>query len=120
MNSSNFNLLGSDANKFVKENLYGFLDGKYNSGFNEEQLEIAKQVGFILNHLTINDMSFPNVKYVVSYGGSSIMVNFKVDIGHNIDVDAYIISTIKNTEDFNHLYLSFIRDYKIGKIISNE
>lgn len=113
----NFN---SDENRFLKENLYKLLDGEF-PDFTEEQTNVATEVGFILNHIT-HQSSVGYIKNNLSYNGTSIDVNFNSDESYPFDIsgleiDEYILCTIRNMNEFKLLYQTFLRDYKLSKIL---
>ena len=91
--------------EFIKDNLYQFLDGEYNSKFSSDQLKYMIKYSFYLNYTkkTPNITIFEWDKYRLAlYSTDHAMISeFNMISSENI---------------FRMALSSFIRDYRISKI----
>ena len=101
---------------YLRDNLSNIMNGEWDSQFNEEQLEMAKQTSFLFNHITIEErcVIFEYSDKKVKYSFNSDPLDYQMHIG---DFSMHMISMIRNSEDFLSSYKAFIRDLKINKII---
>lgn len=98
---------------FIKDNLYGLLSGNYNDKFDKDQIDILIETSFIFNHLEVVDN-----KYNLKYNELTFSLSFpEEDFYIGVSKDEMIISLIRNQDFFKKMFLSFIRDYKLGKIL---
>jgi hypothetical protein len=104
-----------DTDKYLRDNLDNIMKGEWDEHFNEEQLEQARKMSFLLNHITQNERTI-----VFEYNNLKINcvledpMDFQI---YGIDQKSHVISQIKNTDIFLDSYKSFLRDWKIGKIL---
>lgn len=102
-----------EVDKFIKENLYNFLNGDYNDKFDKDQIDILIETSFIFNHLEVVDN-----KYNLKYNDLTFSLSFpEEDFYTGISKEEMIISLIRNQDFFKKMFLSFMRDYKLGKIL---
>ena len=99
---------------YLRDNLSNIMNGEWDSQFNEEQLEMAKQTSFLFNNITIEERCV-----IFEYGDQKVKYKFESDpLEYQIgDFSMHMISMIRKSEDFLSSYKAFIRDWKINKII---
>jgi uncharacterized protein (UPF0210 family) len=100
----------SETNKYIKDNFKNFIEGCHNDKFNKDDIEMLIEISFILNHIEIKSDSV-----IFEYGDEGIKLSNLHDMPF-ISEDS-IISMIRNDEFFKSSYKSFLRDYKLNKII---
>ena len=104
------------TDEYLRDNLENIMKGEWDNHFNESQLEIARKESFMLNHISIGEK---NITF--EYGGEKIVYNFNSDPFdfhmHGGDFKMHMLSMIKSDEAFLKAYKSFLRDWKIGRII---
>lgn len=105
------------TDSYLRDNLDNIMNGEWDSQFDELQLEMARKNSFILNHITIE-----NKCATFEYGDHKLNFNFqKQDPSefkvYGLDLYSYVISTIRNDDNFISAYNSFLRDWKINKIL---
>ncbi len=104
-----------NTDKYLRDNLDNIMKGEWDDHFNEEQLDQARKMSFLLNHITQNERTI-----VFEYNGIKLScpledpMDFQI---YGIDQKSHIITQIKNTDIFLDAYKSFLRDWKIGKIL---
>ena len=94
----------------LRDSLDKLMCGTYNSYFTEDQLEMAKKTSFILNYIEIS-----TVDVTFEYGDKNLSIS-----GYQMThyLSDHIISVIRNQDIFKQAYSSFVRDWKINKIIN--
>ena len=104
------------TDEYLRDNLENIMKGEWDSHFNESQLEMARKESFMLNYITIGER---NITF--EYGSEKIVYRFDADPSDfNMlggDFKSHMTQMIKNDEAFLKSYKSFLRDWKIGKII---
>lgn len=104
------------TDEYLKNSLDAIMNGDWDDHFNESQLEIARKESFMLNHISIGER---NITF--EYGSEKIVYSFNSDPldfhMHGGDFKMHMLSMIKSDEAFLKSYKSFLRDWKIGKII---
>ena len=110
-----------EVDKFIKENLYNFLNGDYNDKFDKDQIDILIETSFIFNHLEVVGYTTgkgSGNKYNLKYNDLTFSLSFpEEDFYTGISKEEMIISLIRNQDFFKKMFLSFMRDYKLGKIL---
>lgn len=103
-----------NTDKYLRDNLDNIMKGEWDDHFNEEQLEQARKMSFLLNHITQNERTI-----VFEYNGIKLNCALEdpMELIFGIDQESHLISQIKNTDIFLDAYKSFLRDWKIGKIL---
>lgn len=105
-----------NTDEYLRDNLENIMKGEWDNHFNESQLEIARKESFMLNHISIGER---NITF--EYDGKKTVYKFNSDPldfhMHGGDFKMHMLSMIKNDEAFLKSYKSFLRDWKIGKII---
>lgn len=105
-----------ETDNYLKDNLENIMNGEFEKEFTKEQLEYVRRESFMLNNITINprDVTF-------EYGGHKLCYKFDCDPLYfqmfGGDFKSHIFSTIRNDSQFENIYNSFIRDFKINKIL---
>jgi len=100
----------SETNEQIKADLMKFVNGEYNDYFTKEQIDMATEFSFLFNHISVEGDSV-----IFEYGDEGIKLSNLHDMPF-ISEDS-IISMIRNDEFFKSSYKSFLRDYKLNKII---
>ena len=107
------------TDKHLRDSLGAIMAGEWDSHFTKEQLEFARKESFLLNHLRHEEG-----KAIFEYEGVKIKYAFNCDLMelnlYSGDLNMQINSMIRNDESFQKAYDSFLRDWKIGKIIGDE
>ncbi len=81
------------------------------SHFKEEELEQARKMSFLLNHITLENRCI-----IFKYNNHKIKYN--VDYSFYVgDFKSHMFSMIKNDQSFITNYTTFLRDWKIDKIL---
>jgi len=103
-----------NTDKYLRDNLDNIMKGEWDDHFNEEQLEQARKMSFLLNHITQNERTI-----VFEYNGIKLSCPLEdpMELIFGIDQESHVITQIKNTDIFLDAYKSFLRDWKIGKIL---
>jgi hypothetical protein len=106
------------TDQYLKDNLKNIMNGEWDNQFSKDQLDMAKQTSFLLNHINIEENSI-----VFEYDNQK--VKYTQDILNTIDYNlhggdfkTHMLSMIRNDEPFKSAYKSFIRDWKIDSIIN--
>ena len=100
----------NDTDIYIKENLNKIMNGDWDKNFNnKEEIEMLKKTSFLYNHIKIEERCV-----IFEYGDKKVKYNFNSD---PLDYQMHLISMIRNSEDFISCYTSFLRDWKINKII---
>lgn len=103
----------SETNKYIKDNFKNFIEGYHSDKFNKDDIEMLIEISFILNHIEIKSDSV-----IFEYGDEGIKLSNLHDMPfHKSWTEDNIISMIRNDEFFKSSYKSFLRDYKLNKII---
>jgi hypothetical protein len=104
------------TDEYLRDNLENIMKGEWNNHFDESQLEMARKESFMLNHISIGER---NITF--EYGEVKTVYKFESDpLDYQIfggDLKMHMLSMIKNDESFLKSYTSFLRDWKIRKII---
>lgn len=104
------------TDEYLRDNLENIMKGEWDNHFDESQLEMARKESFMLNHISIGES---NITF--EYGSEKIIYSFNSDPldfhMHGGDFKMHMLSMIKSDEAFLKSYKSFLRDWKIGKII---
>lgn len=105
-----------ETDNYLKDNLENIMNGEFEKQFTKEQLEYVRKESFMLNNITINprDVTFEYGGHKICYKFDCDPLDFKMFGG---DFKTHMFSMIRNDDSFITLYNSFIRDWKIGKII---
>jgi len=105
-----------NTDEYLRDNLENIMKGEWDKHFDSSQLEIARKESFMLNHISIEERNI-----IFEYNGLKIRYKFDSDPldfhMHGGDFKMHMFSMIKNDESFLKSYTSFLRDWKIGKII---
>ena len=98
----------------IKNDLDRFINGVYNESLSKEQISIAIEYSFLLNHLYMDD-----IHIFFKYEGLTI----KLDRSNLADFTLYTnfikeaaISVIKGDDAFKSAFKIFLRNNKIDKI----
>lgn len=112
------------TDKHLRDSLGAIMAGEWDSHFTKEQLEFARKESFLLNHLRHEEgkaiFEYEDVK--IKYGFNcdpTDLHHYSGDLNMGL-MDMQINSMIRNDESFQKAYESFLRDWKIGKIIGDE
>ena len=107
----------NDTDIYIKENLNKIMNGDWDENFNnKEEIEMLKKTSFLYNHIKIEErcVIFEYCDKKVKYNFNSDPLDYQMHLG---DFSTHLISMIRNSEDFISCYTSFLRDWKINKII---
>jgi hypothetical protein len=110
-----FEILNSDSDIYIKNDLYKFLDGVYISSdlFTEEENDYALKLSFLFNHSIIEEYESTYDKLVFTYGGKYLKISLD---NSNVRREEYF-KYMMDEEFFQNSLKTFIRDYRINKII---
>jgi len=101
----------TDTNQFIKDNLDQFIKGDFNDKFDIPSIERLIELSFLLNHVDILDGSI-----IFKYEKIKIKINL-VDRDFPYSEEE-VVHYIKSEDVFKQSFKSFIRDWKIGNILS--
>jgi hypothetical protein len=99
----------SEENQSIKENLYNFLDGKFDEELGDS-IRIAIETSFLLNHMEIKDADLKN-KFANRhnpFNSKDIVFSYSnINITQRISTDEYSSeeSIFQHLEMMFHLYL---------------
>lgn len=103
----------SETNEMIKADLIKFINGDYDDNFSKEQVAFATELSFLLNHITVVGDSV-----IFEYNKQKIKIS-----GLNDDVpcasEESITHYIKNENIFKISYKSFLREYKLNKLLND-
>ncbi len=102
----------SETNKYIKDNFKNFIEGYHNDKFNKDDIEMLIEISFILNHIEIKSDSI-----IFEYGDEGFKLSNLYGYGEGFLTEDSMISMIRDDEFFKISYKSFLRDYKLNKII---
>ena len=104
------------TDSYLRDNLNNIMSGEWDSQFDELQLEMARKNSFMLNHITMEHRCA-----IFKYNNQKIKYNFDCDpMDYNLyggDFKEHFFSMIVNDDNFISAYNSFLRDWKIDKIL---
>ena len=106
-----------DTDIYIKENLDKIMNGDWDKNFNnKEEIEMIKKTSFLYNHIKIEEkcIVFEYNDKKVKYNYNSDILDYQINGG---DFSLHMISLIRNDENFLRSYNSFLRDWKISKLI---
>lgn len=101
----------NDTNQFIKDNLQNIIDGKFDDKFSLEQIKMMLEMSFLYNHLR-----FEIDAILFEYNGFTFKVSGIDSMHHPLSEDE-ILSIIRKDSVFKSACASFLRDYKIKKIL---
>jgi len=108
-----FEILESEIDIQIKDNLQKFADGDYIGEFTEEENEQAIKLSFLFNHASIEKNLSTYDKLVFSYGGEVL----KISIDNSFLTRETYFKYMIDEEFFQNSLKSFIRENRINKII---
>lgn len=108
-----FEILESEIDIQIKDNLQKFADGDYIGTFTEEENEQAIKLSFLFNHASIEKNLSTYDKLVFSYGGEVL----KISIDNSFLTRETYFKYMIDEEFFQNSLKSFIRENRINKII---
>lgn len=99
---------------YLRNNLENIMNGEWVSQFDELQLEMVRKNSFMLNHITIEHRCA-----IFEYNDQKIKYNFNCDPKDDLldSFKEHMFSMIVNDKIFIAEYATFIRDWKIDKIL---
>lgn len=104
----------SETNQTIKDNLHKFMNGDFNDKLDDEQVKKVIEISFLFNHLSSIDSTL-----IFRYNEVTIRINISDAFG--IPQESFheeaLISMFLGTDDFKRALSTFIRDYKLGKIL---
>lgn len=104
------------TDSYLRDNLDNIMNGEWDSQFDELQLEMARKNSFMFNHITMEHRCA-----IFEYNDQKLKYNFDCDpMDYNLyggDFKAHFFSMIVNDDKFISAYNSFLRDWKINKIL---
>ena len=101
------------TDKHLRDSLGAIMRGEWDIHFTKEQLEFARKESFLLSHLRHEEG-----KAIFEYDGVTIKYCDLTDLPlYSGDANMQIKSMIRNDESFIKAYNSFLRDWKISKIV---
>lgn len=106
-------LIETKSDLDIKNELYRFLSGDYDSYFTPEQIKTGLEISFIFNYSEIYEH-----RLVFSYNEFRIVIPFDHILGLPPEqIKTSLLFWLKNDRIFKGALISFIRDYKINKLI---
>lgn len=103
----------SETNEMIKADLMRFVNGEYDNYFTKEQLVLATEISFLLNHITVVGDSV-----IFEYNKQKIKISGLHDNPHLSE--ELIIHHIKNESIFKSAYKSFLREHKLNKLLGDD
>jgi hypothetical protein len=104
---------GFETYACLSENLNGIMYGDYNHHFKVDELEKAKQIGFLLSNFSI-DIDID--KAIFDYEDIVVKIAGMKNISE-LGFEDYLISLFLRQDDFIRAYKMFERGYKLDKMI---
>lgn len=108
-----FEILESEIDIQIKNDLQKFADGDYIGTFTEEENEHAIKLSFLFNHALIERNLSTHDKLVFSYGGSVL----KISIDNSFIKRETYFKYMMDEEFFQNSLKSFIRENRINKVL---
>jgi len=104
--------------EYLRNSLDAIMRGEWDAHFRPEQLEMAKKMSFMLNHIRLE-----GTKISFEYEGCKLKYGMDCDLSdltlYSGDAKQEVMSMIRNDEYFLTAYRKFVRDWKISKIIES-
>lgn len=98
----------------IKNDLDRFINGVYNESLSKEQISLAIEYSFLLNHLYMDDIHiFFKYDNLIIKLNRSDLTDFSL---YTNSVKEAVISVIKSHIDFKSSFKIFLRNNKIDKI----
>jgi hypothetical protein len=122
-----FSMQLSEVNQSIKENLYNFIDGKFDEKLEKDSIRIAIETSFLLNHMEIKDADLKN-KFTNRHNpfdSKDIVFSYNnIYITQRISTEEYsseesIFSAFRNDVSFISCLESFLTQYKRDRLINN-
>lgn len=98
----------SEGSQAIKECFEKFINGDFDDKFSSDQIKMAIESGFILNHIR-----FEGLTIIFEYDGSVLRLN---RLNDEVSEETFL-TIFKNNKIVKSSLKSFIRDFKINKII---
>lgn len=114
------NLIRSESDLKLKNDLYKIVNGEYDNHLTPEEVQFAIKLSFLFNHTTIDndDVIFKYDSNIFKIRGiPDGFLNHRGLLSLHVPTVEFIISTISNEEVFKNSLKNFLRDAKIKKII---
>lgn len=116
----------SDVNQSIKENLYNFIDGKFDGKLEKDSIRIAIETSFLLNHMEMKDADFKNRLINNNpFNSKDIIFSYNnINITQRISSEEYnsedsIFSAFRNDVSFISCLESFLIQYKRDRLIND-
>lgn len=108
-----FEILESEIDIQIKENLQNFADGDYIGAFTEEENGQAIKLSFFLNHASIEKNLSTHDKLVFTYGDKYL----KISIDNSFLKRETYFKYMMDEDFFQNSLKSFIRENRINKVL---
>jgi hypothetical protein len=103
----------SETNEQIKADLMKFVNGEYDDYFTKEQIAMATEISFLLNHISSEGDSV-----IFKYNNDKVKISGLNDLP-NFSEET-IIHHIKSEEVFKRSYKSFLREHKLNKLLGDD
>lgn len=100
----------SEGSQAIKECFEKFINGDFDDKFSSDQIKMAIESGFILNHIRSEGFTI-----IFEYGNSVVRLN-KDEFPQEFEEET-LLTIFKNNKVVKSSLKSFIRDFKINKIL---
>lgn len=106
-------LIETQSDLDIKNDLYRFIDGEYDSYFTPEQIQYGIEYSFLLNFSYIDDLRF-----YFKYGEFNLCMPFDHLVGLPSDnIKQSILYYISHHDIFKGALKSFLRDHRLSKLL---
>lgn len=97
----------------IKNDLYRFMNGEYDSYFSVEQVKLGIEYSFILNYSKIED-----TRLIFNYEDFKIIVPFDDILGLESDqIKKSVLFWLSKDEIFKGALKSFLRNHRLTKLL---
>lgn len=106
-------LIETQSDLDIKNDLYRFIDGEYDSYFTPEQIQYGIEYSFLLNFSYIDDLRF-----YFKYREFNLCMPFDDFVGLPSDnIKQSILYYISHDDIFKGALKSFLRDHRLSKLL---
>jgi hypothetical protein len=107
------NLTETQSDLDIKNDLYRFIDGEYDSYFTPEKIQYGIEYSFLLNFSYIED-----TRLVFNYEDFRVIVPFDDILGLTSEqIKLTILFWLTKDEIFKGALKSFLRDHRLSKLL---
>ena len=106
-------IIETEIDEHIKNDLYKYLNGDYDSHFTPEQITYAIEYSFLLNHTSVEGYDL-----IFKYDRLTIKIDFRTFLEMPNKREA-IIRLLKSEPQFKSSFATFMRDFRISKLLED-